>query len=201
MPDPTPESVAVDDLRFVARNLRDQGATAAAERVDALADDIATAHVATAGGEDQACIDADVDATDAASVDARLPEPARAPALEGPTALLTARIRPPVDAEAAVEVLDKVLSGAGVEHRVLDVDSTTGTVEIEAAVDAPPAEGCVLIAGSFILISLALAVFHSQWWLIWTAFIGVNLIQSAFTKWCLMSDILAKFGVQKTCDR
>ena len=149
MPDPTPESVAVDDLRFVARNLRDQGATAAAERVDALADDIATAHVATAGGEDQACIDADVDATDAASVDARLPEPARAPALEGPTALLTARIRPPVDAEAAVEVLDKVLSGAGVEHRVLDVDSTTGTVEIEAAVDAPPAEGCVLIAGSF----------------------------------------------------
>jgi hypothetical protein len=58
-----------------------------------------------------------------------------------------------------------------------------------------------LIAGSFILISLALAVFHSPWWLIWTAFIGVNLIQSAFTKWCLMSDILAKFGVQKTCDR
>ena len=58
-----------------------------------------------------------------------------------------------------------------------------------------------LIAGAMILISVALAAFHSPWWLLWTAFIGVNLIQSALTKWCLMEDILAKFGVKKTCDR
>jgi len=58
-----------------------------------------------------------------------------------------------------------------------------------------------LIAGTMILISVALAAFHSPWWLLWTAFIGVNLIQSALTKWCLMEDILAKFGVKKTCDR
>jgi hypothetical protein len=53
------------------------------------------------------------------------------------------------------------------------------------------------IAGTLILISLALAKFHSPNWLYFTAFIGVNLLQSAFTKWCLMEDILAKFGVPR----
>jgi hypothetical protein len=53
------------------------------------------------------------------------------------------------------------------------------------------------IAGTLILISLALAKFHSPNWLYFTAFIGLNLLQSAFTKWCLMEDILAKFGVPK----
>ena len=47
-----------------------------------------------------------------------------------------------------------------------------------------------LIAGSFLLISLALAQWVSPWWLLFSAFIGVNLIQSAFTRWCLMEDIL-----------
>ena len=52
-----------------------------------------------------------------------------------------------------------------------------------------------LIAGTFILISLVLARFHSGYWLFFTAFIGLNLIQSAFTNWCLMEDILAKLGI------
>ncbi|MBN1297980.1 DUF2892 domain-containing protein, partial [bacterium] len=39
------------------------------------------------------------------------------------------------------------------------------------------------IAGSMILISLILATFHSDYWLWLTAFVGVNLIQSAFSKW------------------
>ena len=52
-----------------------------------------------------------------------------------------------------------------------------------------------LIAGSFILISLALAHWVSPNWLWFTAFVGANLIQSAFTKWCLMEDILKKAGV------
>ena len=56
-----------------------------------------------------------------------------------------------------------------------------------------------IIAGSFILISLALAVFVSKWWLIWTAFVGANLIQSVFTNWCLAEIILKKLGVQGTC--
>ncbi|MDA8123817.1 MAG: DUF2892 domain-containing protein [Deltaproteobacteria bacterium] len=55
------------------------------------------------------------------------------------------------------------------------------------------------IAGSFILISLLLAHFHSSYWLLFTAFVGLNLLQSAFTKWCLMEKILGKLGVP--CDR
>lgn len=54
-----------------------------------------------------------------------------------------------------------------------------------------------LIAGTFILISLALYHFVSPWWLLFTAFIGVNLIQSSFTKWCLMEDILRATGIHK----
>ncbi len=48
------------------------------------------------------------------------------------------------------------------------------------------------IAGTFILISLILAQMVSSWWLLFTAFVGVNLIQSAFTRWCLMETILSK---------
>lgn len=47
-----------------------------------------------------------------------------------------------------------------------------------------------LIAGTLILISLALGVWVSEWWLFFTAFIGLNLFQSSITKWCLMEDIL-----------
>ncbi len=53
-----------------------------------------------------------------------------------------------------------------------------------------------LFAGSMILISLALAVFFSDWWLLLTCFVGLNLFQSAITKWCLLEDILKKFGVK-----
>lgn len=56
------------------------------------------------------------------------------------------------------------------------------------------------IAGTFILLSLALAKLHSGYWLLLTTFVGLNLLQSAFTKWCLMEDILAKFGVEKCQD-
>jgi hypothetical protein len=52
------------------------------------------------------------------------------------------------------------------------------------------------IAGTFILISLLLAIYINQNWLWFTAFVGVNLLQSSFTKWCLMEDILKKFGVK-----
>jgi hypothetical protein len=52
-----------------------------------------------------------------------------------------------------------------------------------------------LIAGTFILASLALAVWVSSWWLLFTAFVGLNLVQSALTGWCLMEDILRKTGI------
>ena len=52
------------------------------------------------------------------------------------------------------------------------------------------------IAGTFILISLALAFWVSKYWLLFTAFVGVNLLQSAFTHWCLMERILQKAGLK-----
>lgn len=53
------------------------------------------------------------------------------------------------------------------------------------------------IAGLFILLSLGLAHVHHPNWLYFTAFVGFNLLQSAFTKWCLMEDILSKLGIEK----
>ncbi len=49
------------------------------------------------------------------------------------------------------------------------------------------------IAGTFILLSLALGYWVSPYWYLFTAFVGLNLLQSAFTHWCLMEDILKKF--------
>ena len=48
------------------------------------------------------------------------------------------------------------------------------------------------IAGSFVLISLILSRLHSPYWLFFTAFVGLNLLQSSFTKMCLMETILEK---------
>ena len=53
------------------------------------------------------------------------------------------------------------------------------------------------IAGTLILLSLGLAYFHHRYWLFFTAFVGLNLLQSAFTKLCLMENILEKLGVAK----
>lgn len=52
------------------------------------------------------------------------------------------------------------------------------------------------IAGTFILISLILAHFVHPYWYWFTAFVGANLLQSAFTNWCLMVIILKKLGVK-----
>ena len=51
------------------------------------------------------------------------------------------------------------------------------------------------VAGLFVLISLALGWFVSPYWLLFTAFVGLNLLQSSFTHWCLMETILAKTGL------
>jgi len=52
------------------------------------------------------------------------------------------------------------------------------------------------IAGFFILLSILLAHFHSPYWLLFTGFVGLNLLQSAFTNWCPMMTILKKLGVE-----
>ncbi|MBA3036039.1 MAG: DUF2892 domain-containing protein [Desulfobacterium sp.] len=51
-------------------------------------------------------------------------------------------------------------------------------------------------AGSFILISLLLYYLFSPYWLWFTAFVGANLLQSAFTGFCPMAKILKLFGVK-----
>ena len=50
-----------------------------------------------------------------------------------------------------------------------------------------------LIAGTLVMGSLALGYWVNQYWYLLTAFVGLNLFQSALTKWCLMDDILRKF--------
>jgi len=52
-------------------------------------------------------------------------------------------------------------------------------------------------AGSFILISLLLAVNYSHYWLWFTAFIGANLLQASFTGFCPSAKILKYFGVKE----
>jgi hypothetical protein len=54
-----------------------------------------------------------------------------------------------------------------------------------------------LIAGTLTLLSLAAGWWLSPLWFLFTAFIGVNLIQSSFTKWCLMEDILKATGIHR----
>ena len=62
-----------------------------------------------------------------------------------------------------------------------------------------------IIAGLFILLSLALAHFNAQIdlsqmsWLWFTAFVGVNLLQSGFTKFCPLEIFLKMAGVKESC--
>jgi hypothetical protein len=53
------------------------------------------------------------------------------------------------------------------------------------------------IAGVFVMISVLLAYFVNIHWIWFTMFVGANLFQSSFTKWCLMEDILRALGVEK----
>jgi len=53
-----------------------------------------------------------------------------------------------------------------------------------------------LFAGFFILLSLALGHWVNPWWYLFTAFVGLNLFQSALTDWCPMMTILRKMGVK-----
>lgn len=61
-----------------------------------------------------------------------------------------------------------------------------------------------VVAGGFILLSLALGVaesplFVSRYWLWFTAFVGANLLQSGLTRWCLLESLLRKLGVPGGC--
>ena len=53
-----------------------------------------------------------------------------------------------------------------------------------------------LMAGLFVLISLALGLWVNQYWYLFTAFVGLNLFQSGLTNWCPMMTFLRKLGVE-----
>ncbi len=53
-----------------------------------------------------------------------------------------------------------------------------------------------MIAGSFVLLSLALGHWVSPYFYLFTAFVGLNLLQSAFTNWCPMMSILRRLGMR-----
>ncbi len=61
-----------------------------------------------------------------------------------------------------------------------------------------------IVAGFFVLLSLSLGVeasplFVSKYFLLFTAFVGLNLFQSGFTQICPLNNILAKFGIKGSC--
>ena len=53
-----------------------------------------------------------------------------------------------------------------------------------------------MIAGTFVLATLALGYWVNPNWYLFTAFVGLNLFQSAFTNWCPMMTVLRKLGVR-----
>ena len=53
-----------------------------------------------------------------------------------------------------------------------------------------------LIAGAFVMSSLALGYLVNPYWYLFTAFVGLNLFQSAFTDWCPMMTFLRKLGIR-----
>lgn len=58
-----------------------------------------------------------------------------------------------------------------------------------------------LVAGAFVVGSLALGHWVSPWWYLFTAFVGLNLFQSAFTNWCPMMTFLRWLGLSEGAKR
>ena len=58
--------------------------------------------------------------------------------------------------------------------------------------------GLRLMAGTFVLLSLALGYWVSPYWYLFTAFVGLNLLQSAFTNWCPAMWMLGRCGLKST---
>ena len=55
-----------------------------------------------------------------------------------------------------------------------------------------------VLAGIFIMVSLALGTWVNPWWYLFTAFVGANLFQYGISKFCPMALVLRKFGVRET---
>jgi hypothetical protein len=55
------------------------------------------------------------------------------------------------------------------------------------------------LAGGIVLVSVALAAFVSPWWLLLTAFVGVNLVQSSVTGFCPAATVFGRLGLSSGC--
>jgi hypothetical protein len=80
------------------------------------------------------------------------------------------------------------IAGAGLDAAVIDA----GAVRFRPMMLTAAA---VVVGSSVILLTLALGYWVSPYWYLFTAFVGLNLFQSAFTNWCPMMTILRKLGV------
>lgn len=82
----------------------------------------------------------------------------------------------------------------GVQRTAVALDSQ-GSQHVEAHNRMTLERYLRIIAGVFVVISLALGHWVSPYWYLFTAFVGLNLFQSGFTNWCPMMAILRKAGV------
>lgn len=55
------------------------------------------------------------------------------------------------------------------------------------------------LAGTFILLSLVLSQLHSPYWLLFTAFVGLNLLQASFTGFCPAASLFKRLGLKAGC--
>ncbi|HZP60662.1 MAG TPA: DUF2892 domain-containing protein [Opitutaceae bacterium] len=63
-------------------------------------------------------------------------------------------------------------------------------------------ESCIrLLAGSLVLLGLALGRFVNPWWLLLPGFVGLNLVQSVFTGFCPAEIILRRLGVEAAAEK
>jgi len=69
--------------------------------------------------------------------------------------------------------------------------STTSSFNLDRAI--------FLFAGFIILLSAGLGHYVSHWWLLLSVFVGLNMIQAAFTGFCPAAIILSKLGVKSGC--
>jgi len=87
-------------------------------------------------------------------------------------------------------LLESMLLRAGVTCECFDGRQEPGTTTREILRLAP---------GLMLLASVGLSAAISPWWLLLTAFVGLNLLQSAFTRWCLLESLLLRAGVPDPC--
>ena len=79
------------------------------------------------------------------------------------------------------------------QHSIRSFYDSFTIMEVDMTIDRI----VLAVAGSFVLISLFLYLVHSSYWLWFTAFVGANLLQSAFTGFCPLAKILKFFGIKE----